>query len=87
MTFCSVLVFLDNQVPSDRLRLLAAQLNEAKAMFLHDLRTQFLQEAPFSQEEDIDAEQVAKRAAESVFNDQRKDIASRFINNGKRLEV
>ncbi|XP_013862475.1 L-seryl-tRNA(Sec) kinase [Austrofundulus limnaeus] len=73
----------DNQAPSDRMRLMAAQLNEAKATFLHNLRQRFLQEAPFFQEEDIDAEQVAKRAVRSIFDDQRKDIASRFINNGE----
>lgn len=69
----------ENQVPSEHMRTLAAQLNESKATFLHNLRTQFLQEAPFVQE-DISVEDVVKRAV-SVFDDNKKEILSRFIDN------
>ncbi|XP_061565373.1 L-seryl-tRNA(Sec) kinase isoform X1 [Cololabis saira] len=69
----------ENQVPSEHMRCLAAQLNEAKATFLHDLRKRFLQEA-LIQEEDIDVEHVAKRAVD-VFDDNKKQILLRFINN------
>lgn len=68
------------------MRLLAAQLNESKATFLHNLRKQFLQEVPFIQE-DVDVERVVKRAVGSIFDDQKKDILKRFINHNDWLEV
>ena len=71
----------ENQVPSEHMKSLAAQLNESKATFLHNLRKQFLQEAPFIQE-DIDVEQVVRRAVD-VFDDDKKEILSRFINHHK----
>uniref|UniRef100_A0A3Q1FDT9 Phosphoseryl-tRNA kinase n=1 Tax=Acanthochromis polyacanthus TaxID=80966 RepID=A0A3Q1FDT9_9TELE len=70
----------ENHVPSEHMKSLAAQLNESKATFLHDLRKQFLQEVPFSQEEEIDVERVVKRAVD-IFDDRKKEILSRIIND------
>ncbi|XP_008288656.1 L-seryl-tRNA(Sec) kinase isoform X2 [Stegastes partitus] len=70
----------ENHVSSEHMRSLAAQLNESKATFLHDLRKQFLQEVPFVQEEEIDVERVVKRAVD-VFDDKKKEILSRIIND------
>ncbi|XP_017294016.1 L-seryl-tRNA(Sec) kinase [Kryptolebias marmoratus] len=73
----------DHRVPSDQMRSLAAQLNEAKATFLHNLQKQFLQEVPFIQEEDVDVEQVVKRVVGSIFDEQKRDILSRFLYNNE----
>ena len=61
---------------------LAAQLNESKATFLHNLRSQLLQDATFTQEEDVDVERVVKRAAD-VFDHEKKEILLRIINENK----
>lgn len=77
-----VALTLENQVPPEHMRSLAAQLNESKATFLHDLRSQFLQDASFTQEEDIDVERVAKRAVD-VFDRERKEILLGIMNESK----
>uniref|UniRef100_UPI0037E86764 L-seryl-tRNA(Sec) kinase n=1 Tax=Semicossyphus pulcher TaxID=241346 RepID=UPI0037E86764 len=69
----------DNQVPPEHMRSLAAQLNESKATFLHNLRRQLLQEATCIQEEDVDVERVVNRAVD-VFDHERQEIMSRIIN-------
>ena len=74
-----VILTLENQVPPERMRSLAAQLNESKATFLHNLRRQMLQEASFTQEEDMDVERVVKRAVD-VFDCERKEILLRIRN-------
>ncbi|KAM9716768.1 L-seryl-tRNA(Sec) kinase [Menidia menidia] len=68
----------ENQVPSEQMRSLAAELNESKVTFLNNLRKQVLQEAPFLSEEDIDVEHVVKRAV-WVFDDSKNEILTRFI--------
>ncbi|CAG5904875.1 unnamed protein product [Menidia menidia] len=68
----------ENQVPSEQMRSLAAELNESKVTFLNNLRRQVLQEAPFLSEEDIDVEHVVKRAV-WVFDDGKNEILTRFI--------
>ncbi|XP_063338924.1 L-seryl-tRNA(Sec) kinase isoform X2 [Pelmatolapia mariae] len=70
----------ENKVPPERMRSLAAQLSESKATFLHNLRKHFLHEVPFIQEEEINVEHAAKRAAE-IFNDDLKEILSRIMND------
>lgn len=72
----------ENQVPSEDMKSLAAQLNESKATFLHDLRRQFLQEVPFIQEEDINVDRVVKRAVD-IFDDKKKEILLRIMNDHK----
>lgn len=69
------------------MKVLAAQLNECKATFLHDLRKQFLlsQELRFLQEEDINVEQVVKRPVESIFDGKKNKILSQFISNYKTM--
>ncbi|XP_029311893.1 L-seryl-tRNA(Sec) kinase [Cottoperca gobio] len=69
----------ENQVSPEHMRSLAAQLNESKAEFLHNLRRQLLQEASFTQEEDIN---VVKRAVD-VFDHEKKEILLRIINANK----
>lgn len=73
-------LILENKVPPERMRSLAAQLSESKATFLHNLRKHFLHEVPFIQEEEINVEHAAKRAAE-IFNDDLKEILSRIMND------
>ncbi|KAM7381469.1 hypothetical protein PAMA_012352 [Pampus argenteus] len=70
----------ESRVSPDHLRSLAAQLNESKARFLHNLRKEFLQEVPFSHEEDIDVERVVKRAVD-VFDNDKKELLLRIIND------
>ncbi|KAM4525149.1 L-seryl-tRNA(Sec) kinase isoform 2-T2 [Odontesthes bonariensis] len=72
----------ESQVPSEQMRSLAAELNESKATFLHNLRKQFLQEASFIREEDVDVEHVVKRAVD-FFDDSKKEILLRFIKEHK----
>ncbi|KAG8008634.1 L-seryl-tRNA(Sec) kinase [Nibea albiflora] len=72
----------ENQVPPEHMRSLATQLNESKATFLQNLRRQLLQEASFTQEEDIDVERVVKRAVD-VFDRERKEILSTITNENK----
>ncbi|XP_039643447.1 L-seryl-tRNA(Sec) kinase isoform X1 [Perca fluviatilis] len=69
----------ENQVAPKHMKSLAAQLNESKATFLHNLRRQLLQEASFAQEEDIDVERVVKRAVD-VFDHEKKEILLRIMN-------
>ncbi|XP_053197394.1 L-seryl-tRNA(Sec) kinase-like [Scomber japonicus] len=69
----------ESQVPPNRMRSLATQLNESKARFLHNLRKQFLQEVPFS-EEDIDVERVVKRAVD-VFDNDKNELLLKIIND------
>ncbi|KAK5851000.1 hypothetical protein PBY51_001828 [Eleginops maclovinus] len=72
----------DNHLPPDLMRSLAAQLNESKATFLLNLRREFLLEASFAQEEDIDVERVVKRAVD-LFDHEKKEILLRIINENK----
>ncbi|KAM9336885.1 L-seryl-tRNA(Sec) kinase [Symphorus nematophorus] len=72
----------ENQVPPEHMKSLAAQLNESKSTFLHNLRKQLLQEASFTQEEDIDVERVVKRAVD-VFDCERKEILLRIRSENK----
>ncbi|XP_034564436.1 L-seryl-tRNA(Sec) kinase [Notolabrus celidotus] len=69
----------ESQVPPEHMKSLAAQLNEAKATFLHNLRKQMLQEAAFMQEEDMDIDRVVKRAVD-VFDHEKQEVLSRIIN-------
>ncbi|KAM3859937.1 L-seryl-tRNA(Sec) kinase [Diretmus argenteus] len=69
----------ENKVPPERMTSLATELNESKTRFLHNLRKQFLQELPITQEEDIDVEHMVKTAVE-VFDRDKKEILSIFIN-------
>ncbi|XP_075999663.1 L-seryl-tRNA(Sec) kinase [Genypterus blacodes] len=69
----------EHQVAPEHMRSMAAQLNESKTRFLHNLRTQFLQELLVSQDEDIDVEHVVKTAV-NVFDQDKKDILMRIIN-------
>ncbi|XP_053703408.1 L-seryl-tRNA(Sec) kinase isoform X1 [Synchiropus splendidus] len=70
----------DNRVPSDTMKTLAAQLNESKNRFLHNLRTQSLQQSPFTPEEDINVDLVVKRAV-GLFGHETKEIMSTVINS------
>lgn len=72
----------ENQVPPEHMRSLAAQLNDSKAAFLHNLRRHLLKEASFSQEEDIDVERVVKRAVDG-FEHEKTEILLRVINENK----
>lgn len=72
----------ENRVPPEHMRSLAAQLNESKAAFLHNLRRELLQEVPFAQEEDIDVERVVKRAVD-VFDHETMEILLRIMNENK----
>ncbi|XP_039990418.1 L-seryl-tRNA(Sec) kinase [Xiphias gladius] len=72
----------ENQVPSEHMRSLATQLNESKATLLHNLREELLQETSFTQEEDTDVGRVVKRAV-GFFDDEKKEIFFRIINNQK----
>lgn len=72
----------ENQVPPLHMRSLAAQLNESKIMFLHNLRKQFLQGAPFTQDEDTDVERVVRRAVEH-FTHEKEEIVLRIVNDYK----
>uniref|UniRef100_A0A1A8Q698 Phosphoseryl-tRNA kinase n=1 Tax=Nothobranchius pienaari TaxID=704102 RepID=A0A1A8Q698_9TELE len=69
-----------DHVPSELLRSLAAQLNEAKTTFLHDLRKNVLQEVLFIQNEDVDVDRVVKKAVESVFDQNKIKILATFLN-------
>lgn len=64
------------------MRSLAAQLNESKATFLHNLRKQLLQEVRFTQDEDIDVERVVKTAVD-VFEQEKREILLRITNHHK----
>lgn len=64
------------------MRSLAAQLNESKATFLHNLRGKLLQEAFFTEGEDIDVERVVKRAVD-VFDQEKKEILWKIMNGNK----
>ncbi|XP_029934258.1 L-seryl-tRNA(Sec) kinase [Myripristis murdjan] len=68
----------ENKVDPKHMRSLAAELNESKTRFLHNLRKQFLQELPIAQGEDIDVEHVVKTAVE-VFNQDKNKILKSFI--------
>lgn len=61
---------------------LSAQLSESKATFLHDLRREVFQEAPFIREEDMDVERVVKRAM-VTFDHKRTEILLEIINDNK----
>ncbi|KAM9831758.1 L-seryl-tRNA(Sec) kinase [Neosynchiropus ocellatus] len=69
----------DNRVASDDMKTLAAHLNESKNRFLHNLRTQFLQPSPFTQEEDMDVDLVVNRAV-GLFGLETKEIMFTIIN-------
>lgn len=75
-------VTLENKVSPEHMRSLAVQLNESKATFLHDLRSHLLQEASFTQEEDIDVERVVGKAVH-VFDQNREEILLRIMNENK----
>lgn len=70
----------ENQVPPHHMRSLAAELNDSKTIFLHNLRKQFLQEAFFTQDEDTDVERVVKRAVEH-FDHEKKETMLKIIND------
>ncbi|XP_068439724.1 L-seryl-tRNA(Sec) kinase [Clinocottus analis] len=72
----------ENQVPPEHMRCLAAQLNDSKAAFLHNLRRRLFEEATFAQEEDIDVERVVKRAVD-VFDHEKTEILSKVMNENK----
>ncbi|XP_074520009.1 L-seryl-tRNA(Sec) kinase [Halichoeres trimaculatus] len=69
-----------SRVPPEHMKSLAAQLNEAKATFLHNLRKQMLQEETFIREEEVDVESVVKRAVD-VFEQEKNEILSKIITN------
>ncbi|KAM4624061.1 L-seryl-tRNA(Sec) kinase [Polymixia lowei] len=70
----------ENKVAPECMRLLATELNESKTRFLHNLRTQFLQKLPITQEEDIDMQHLVKTAVE-VFDQDIKEILLRIFMN------
>ncbi|XP_075950031.1 L-seryl-tRNA(Sec) kinase [Anarhichas minor] len=72
----------ENQALPEHMRSLAAQLNESKATFLHDLRRRLFQEASFAQDEDIDVERVVKRAVD-VFDREKEEILLRITNENR----
>lgn len=74
----NITLSLENRVPSSRMRTLSAQLSESKAMFLHDLRRKFFQEATFTQAEHIDIEGLVKREV-AVFDHKTKEILLEII--------
>lgn len=71
-------VTVGNHAEPEDLRSLASQLNQTKATYIHDLRKQLLLVAPFTQGEDIDTDQVVKRAVE-VFDQQKTEILLRLM--------
>ncbi|XP_028287783.1 L-seryl-tRNA(Sec) kinase [Parambassis ranga] len=71
----------ENQSQPEHMRSLAAQLNESKATFLHDLRKQVLQEVPYI-EEDTNVEHIVKKAIE-IFEEKKNEILSRTISEHK----
>lgn len=73
---------LENRVSSSHMRTLSAQLSESKAIFLHDLRRKFFQEAPFRQAEHMDIEAMVKREV-AVFDHKKKEILLEIINDNK----
>lgn len=62
----------------ERMRFLAAQLGESKAVFLRNLRENVLQEMELTQGEDIDVERVVKRAVD-VFDRSRKELLETIV--------
>uniref|UniRef100_A0A8C2WZQ6 Phosphoseryl-tRNA kinase n=1 Tax=Cyclopterus lumpus TaxID=8103 RepID=A0A8C2WZQ6_CYCLU len=72
----------ENQVRPEHMRSLAAQLNDSKAAFLHNLRRRLFKEASFAQEEDLDVERVVKRAVD-VFDHEKTEILLRVIHENK----
>lgn len=72
----------ENRLSSEDMKTVAAQLNETKATFLQNLRTQILEEVPFMQEEDVNVELVVKKAV-AIFDNKRKDILLEIIANQK----
>ncbi|XP_068593017.1 L-seryl-tRNA(Sec) kinase [Cebidichthys violaceus] len=72
----------ENGAAPEHLRSLAAQLNESKATFLHELRRRLFQEAPSARDEDVDVERVVERAVD-VFDREKEEILLRIINENK----
>ncbi|XP_008312795.1 L-seryl-tRNA(Sec) kinase [Cynoglossus semilaevis] len=68
----------ENHVSPERMRFLAAQLGESKAVFLRNLRENVLQEMELTQGEDIDVERVVKRAVD-VFDRSRKELLETIV--------
>lgn len=68
----------ENQISSDHMRLLAAELNKSKTRFLQDLRKQVLQGLPILPGESIDVERVVKRAV-GIFEQDLKEVTERFL--------
>ena len=64
------------------MRTLSAQLSESKAMFLHDLRRKFFQEAAFTQAENTDVEGIVKREV-AVFDHRKTEILLKIISDNK----
>lgn len=71
-------LFSENHVSPERMRFLAAQLGESKAVFLRNLRENVLQEMDLTQGEDIDVERVVKRAVD-VFDRSRKELLETIV--------
>ncbi|XP_064789359.1 L-seryl-tRNA(Sec) kinase-like isoform X1 [Oncorhynchus masou masou] len=66
----------EHQLPPERMRSLAADLNESKTMFLQDLRRQVLQ--PLTQGEGVEVERVVNGAVD-VFNKEKQEIIARYL--------
>uniref|UniRef100_A0A3Q3B3T0 Phosphoseryl-tRNA kinase n=1 Tax=Kryptolebias marmoratus TaxID=37003 RepID=A0A3Q3B3T0_KRYMA len=65
---------------SEAMRAARGQWSASQTLFISQL---FLQEVPFIQEEDVDVEQVVKRVVGSIFDEQKRDILSRFLYNNE----
>ena len=73
----SPLTATDDEASPERMRCLASELNELKRGFLHELRTQYIQERVTLEGEDIDVERVVA-AAVAAFDREMKETLFRF---------
>ncbi|XP_031676798.1 LOW QUALITY PROTEIN: L-seryl-tRNA(Sec) kinase-like [Oncorhynchus kisutch] len=78
----------EHQLPSERMRSLAADFNESKTTFLQDLRRQVLHGLPLTQGEGVEVERVVNRTVEvervvnravDVFNKEKQEIIARYL--------
>ncbi|KAM6951506.1 L-seryl-tRNA(Sec) kinase [Aplochiton taeniatus] len=67
----------ESKVPPECMRSLSAELTESKTRLLHHLRKQALQGFPNTQGEDLDLEQVLKRAVD-IFDQDKIKVMSKY---------